>query len=307
VKSFITILVVFLSTFELCAFPQLSEFRNSPILVFDNKKQAVLKKNLFLKSPFAVVTADSDQLSIKINTFDLLTVYEKSKIQVIEFLDETGFVSDLYLLDGQIRYTVTHRGVGSGPILRLKTPFFDLPLASLSDFIVSLDMKVPSVEIKIISGALPVEFFAYEKKLTLKEGESIKFVGALADDDVSKIKYDYLLSNKKTPKGKLLEVEKFDISGFLELQKKEEVSAANKKKAALALIAEKKRKQKAFEDSFLCKKPFGNLNQCVWWLETGKCYRKRCNASGRWGDLTERPISSLIVCKLEPLVADCDY
>ncbi len=304
---FLTILVGFFCAFEVYAFPQLNDFRNSPILVFDNKKQAVLKKNLYFKSPFAVVTANKDQLSIKINTFDLVTVFEKSKIQVIDFLDETGFVSDLYILDGQIRYTVTHRGVGSGPILRLKTPFFDLPLASLSDFIISLDMKAPSVEIKVISGALPVEFFAYEKKLTLKEGESIKFVGVLADDDVSKIKYDYLLNNKKTPKGKLLEVEKFDISGFLDLQKKEEMSAANKKKAALALIAEKKRKQKAFEDSFLCKKPFGNQDQCVWWLETGKCYRKRCNASGKWGDQTERPISSLIVCKIEPLVADCDY
>ncbi|MEQ1723690.1 MAG: hypothetical protein ABL930_10980, partial [Pseudobdellovibrio sp.] len=109
------------------------------------------------------------------------------------------------------------------------------------------------------------------------------------------------------PKGKLFEVEKFDISGFLEVQKKAELKNESRKKAALALLAEKKRKQKAFEDSFLCKKPFGNKDQCVWWLEAGKCYRKRCNASGQWGDRTERPISSLIVCKIEPNVAECDY
>jgi hypothetical protein len=45
----------------------------------------------------------------------------RSGIQVIDFLDEKGFVSDLYMLDGQIRYTVTHRGVGSVQDLRLKT------------------------------------------------------------------------------------------------------------------------------------------------------------------------------------------
>jgi hypothetical protein len=306
-KLFIALLIGFLSALKVYAFPQVTEFRNSPIVAFDNKKLAVLKNNLFLKSPFAVVTANNDQLSLKINTFDRVIVFEKSKIQVIDFLDEKGFVSDLYMLDGQIRYTVTHRGVGSVQELRLKTPFFDLPLASLSDFIVSLDMKEPSVEIKIISGSLPIEFFAFEKKLTLNVGESVKFVGVLADDDASAIKYDYLLNNRKIPKGKLLEVEKFDVNSFIEAQKKAELKDVGRKKAALALLAEKKRKQKAYEDSFLCKKPFGNKDQCIWSLEQGKCYRKRCNASGKWGDKTERPISSSIVCKIEPTAADCDY
>lgn len=300
------VFVLLLGSLLAYSYPQVSEIKNSPIVVFDNKKQAVLKKDLFLKSPFAVVTAKGDQLAFKINTLDKVLVYENSKVQIIDFVDETGWVSDLFVLDGQIRFTSTHRGVDQSKeqSLHLRTPFFDLQIKVVADFIVKLDMKEPSVEIQMISGSLPVEFFAYEKQVTLKAGESVKFVG-VHDDERGAIKYDYLLNNKKTPKGSMKEVQKFDISSFMLAEKKAIQSDLDKKKATKAKEAEKKRKQKEYEDSFLCKKPFGNKDQCVWWVEDGKCFRKRCNVSGQWGDLIERPMSSL--CKTDYNVAECDF
>ncbi|MBY0553579.1 hypothetical protein K2P97_03565 [bacterium] len=304
--KFYVALVVWLSSAFVYSYPQVAIVKNSPIVVFDNKKQAVLKKDLFLKSPFAVVTASRDQLEFKINIVDKVLVYEKSKVQILDFVDETGYVSDLFILDGQIRFTATHRSVDKAkeqPI-HLRTPFFDLKIKEVSDFIVNLNMKDPSVEIKMISGALPVEFFAYEKQLTLRAGESVKFVGE-SDDDKVGIKYDFLLNKKKAPRGAIREVQKFDVSSFIEAEKKANQSEINKKKSARAKEEEKKRKQKEYEDSFLCKKPFGNKDQCVWWVESGKCFRKRCNVSGQWGDQTERPMSTL--CKNDHNVAECDY
>lgn len=287
------------------SFPQIQNWKNSPIVVYDDKQQAVLKKNLLLKAPFAVVTANNDQLEFKINTFDQIVVYPKTKVQILEFLNETGFVSDFYVLDGIIRFTSMHRSIGANEqYVTLKTPFFDIKASGLYDFIISLDMKEPSVEVKIISGILPLEFFAFEKKLNLKAGEKVKFQGVLSDDGMG-IKYDYLLNKRKVPKGTLFDVAKFDQSSFLKAEKDlaqaemKKIKELKRKKEAL------KQKKKKYEDSFLCKNPFGHINQCAWRLESEKCYRKRCNVSGEWGDLIERPITSL--CKKDFTVAECDY
>ena len=287
------------------AFPQVSGWVNSPIIVFENKSQAILSKELWLKSPFAVVTASYDQLEFKINTLDSITVYPKSKIQILEFSNETGFVSDLYLLGGEIRFQSVHRSLAKNEsFVTIKTPFFEFPAAGVYDFIVKLDMQVPSVEIKVITGVVPVEFFAFEKKLNLKAGERVVFKGELVEAGGA-IKFDYLLNNRKAPRGELSEVMKFDPRDFLKAGKTFVVQEAEKKKAVLKKKQDALKKKKAYEATFLCKKPFAQLNQCAWWLETEKCFRKRCNASGAWGDLIERPVTDL--CKQEFTVANCDY
>lgn len=287
------------------AFPQVAGWVNSPIIVFDNKSQAVLAKDLRLKSPFAVVTATHDQLEFKINTLDSITVYPKSKIQVLDFANETGFVADLYLLGGEIRFQSVHRSLAKNESsVVLKTPFFELPTTGVYDFLVKLDMQVPSVEIKVITGVVPVEFFAFEKKLNLKPGERVVFKGELLETGGG-IKFDYLLNSRKAPRGNLSEVMKFDTGAFLKAGKNFVEKEAEKKKSVQKKKQAAIKKQKAYEAAFLCQKPFAQLNQCAWWLETGKCFRKRCNASGGWGDLIERPVTEM--CKQEFTVANCDY
>jgi|GEM_PF-4198545 len=308
-KKFLFFLLMF--TLKVYSYTEVTDWKNSPLIVFENKQQAVLKKKLQIKTPFAAVMSNQDQLELKINIFDRIIVYPKSKVQVLEFLEETGFIADFYILDGQVRFATAHRGAPTkeaSTILVLKTPFFDLKTTSLADFIINLNMKEPSVEVKLISGTLPLQFFDYEKTLILKAGESVKFVGVLAEEGPG-IKYDYLLNNRKVPRGSLGEVQKFDQSIFIQEEKKQvQIDVKNKKKRTQSALA-KMKKQKEFEESFLCKKPFAQMNQCAWRLVEAKCYRQRCNVNGKWGDLIERPVSAL--CKKDFFkdffVAECDY
>lgn len=289
------------------AFPQIAGFKNSPIVVFENKKRAEIKKDLFLKSPFVVVTETKDQFTFNINNLDKVVVYPDSKVQVLEFADEVGTVPELYLLSGQIRYSCDHRSAGqssSDSNVVLRTPFFDLKTNFTADILIDLNMNEPSVEVKVISGAILLEFFAFEDVVKLGAGQKIKFKGFLTEDRQG-IQYDFLLNRRKVPKGELGKVQKFDQSSFVEAEKKVIADEAQKIKMKKLAEEERKRKQKEYEDSFLCKKPFGQKDQCAWWLENGKCYRKRCNVNAHWGDDIERPVTDK--CKADFTVGECDY
>lgn len=288
------------------AFPEILSWQNSPIVVFDNKSQAVLSKRGLLKRPFAIVTANRDELELSINHVDRLSIYGKSKLQVVDFANEGEFISDLYLLDGKIRYTSNFRGKDkvSGFDINIKSAFFDLKVSKPVDFFIELNMNEAWVELKVVKGSLPVEFFAYEKKVTLVEGQKVKFQGERSADKTS-IQYDFLLGGRKVPKGQLLEVADFDSATYLKADEQARQKEILRKKQADAKRLEKIRKQKEYEDSFLCKKPFAHKDQCAWWLEGGKCFRKRCNASGAWGDIIERPLNPN--CKPDPVVSPCDY
>lgn len=312
IKAGVTLALVFVSAFvsTLCstralAFPRLQEWQSKPLVVYDNKREVVLKKDLQLKSPFAVVTANADSVGLIINSFDRVHVYPKSKVQVPDFENEHGLVSDFYLLDGKVRLTSTFRGVNKQYVaLNLKTPFFEFQPESLVDVVVELNMKVPSIEIWVLEGTLPLNFFEYEKKFSLKAGEKIRFIGEL-NDEKSAIRYDYLLNDRKVPKGKSSEIESFSVEDFLKEERLAKQAAEAKRKELLRQEQERQKKKKAHEASFLCKSPFGQKDQCSWRLEGGKCFRQRCNVSGQWGDRTERPINDQ--CKKEFHVTQCDY
>jgi hypothetical protein len=286
------------------AFPEVISWQNSPKVVFDNKSQAVLSKKGLLKRPFALVTGAHDELELGVNHFDRLYVYGNSKVQVLEFGSEEEFLSDFYFLDGKIRYTSEFRGKQKNFDITIKTPFFDLKLTKPADFFIELNMDQAWVEVKVVKGSLPLEFFAYEKKVTLEEGQKVKFQGIKAADKIS-IQYDYLLGGRKVPKGQLSEVSPFDSEAYIKADTAAQQAEIKRKKDIEFKRLEKIRKQKAYEDSFLCKKPFANKDQCAWWVENKKCFRKRCNASGAWGDITERPLTAS--CKPEPIVGPCDY
>ncbi len=287
------------------AYPQVLSWQNSPVVAFENKSQAELVVNGQLKNPFAVVTATRDEISLKLNNFDFITVFEKSKAQILEILNEGQFVPEFYLLDGRVRIKKEFKSVDKKSTeMFLKTPFFDLLLNSEADFFVELNMREAWVKVKVIKGSLPLEFLAYEKKLTLGPGEEVRFRGELADDKLT-IKYDYLLNNRKAPRGQLLPVQNFDQVKYLKADEDSRLKELARKSDIEKKRADKIKKKKQFEDSFLCKKPFAQKNQCAWWLDKNKCYRKRCNVSGQWGDLIARPVTPR--CKAEFTVSDCDY
>lgn len=300
----IILLGLMLSPMSLYGYPLIKSWKKNPTIAFDGKKTATLKKNEMLKSEFAVITANSEELNIQLNEISDLLIYEKTKIQVPYVFEDAETSHEIYLLDGQIRLKTKKIGAKQKKT-QLKTVFFELFQPANSDVIVHVDMKVPSIEIKMIKGEWPLEFFSYEKKITLKAGQKVLFKGELSDSDKG-IKYDYLLEGRKIPAGQLQKVEKFEISEFYEQEKAAEKAALNKKKIEEQKVAEKIRKQKEYEDSFLCKKPFGQKDQCAWWIEKEACFRKRCNVNGEWGDVIERPFSDKCP-KQDFFVGECDY
>ncbi|MCC2677674.1 MAG: hypothetical protein K0R29_250 [Pseudobdellovibrio sp.] len=304
-KIFVGLLLLLASVCSY-GFPEIISWQNSPLVVFDNKAQAVLSKKGLLKRPFALVTASRDELQLSVNHFDRLTVYEKSKLQVLDFANDGEIIADLYLLNGKIRYTKNFRGKDkvSGFDITVKSAFFDLKVSKPVDFFIELNMNEAWVEIKVIKGSLPLEFFAYEKKVTLVEGQKARFQGERSADKTG-IQYDFLLGGRKVPKGQLSEVSDFDTAAYLKADEAVRLKEIQRKKESEAKRLEKIRKQKEYEDSFLCKNPFAHKDQCAWYLEDKKCFRKRCNASGSWGDIIERPVTAN--CKPQPVVAPCDY
>ncbi len=288
---------------NLQAYPRLIEWRKNPLIIFENKKNAELEKNELLKSPFFILSKDDDRLQLEVNKNSFLHIFEKSKVQFLEVFEDPLKSHDIFIIDGQFRFK-NDQQKSEQLLQQIKTAFFDLKQPPDSDLIVEVDLKKPSVEIRMIKGQWNLEFFSYEKKLTLHAGEKVRFEGVLTDDK-TELKYDFLLDGKKVPKGRLLEVEKFNIDSFMAEEKAIERKNLEIKNKAEKKIKDALRKKKEYEDSFLCKGPFGQLNQCAWKIEAQKCFRQRCNVSGQWGDKTERPLNRL--CTQDFLIDRCDY
>ncbi len=294
---------LFLAALNLRAYPSVIDWKNSPVIVFENKKQSLLKKNEELRSPFFAITARLDELKLNLSGKNEIFLFKNSKIQIDEVFEGSEKPVHVTLLNGTIR--LSNKKLSKQTVINnLETVFFNLPLAIDFDAIVILDISEPSVTIKMVSGQWDLSFFDYEKRIKLRSGQQVKFRGVSADE-VNQIKYDFLLDGKRVPKGHLEEVKKFDVANYKAKEKAAESEILMKDLAAKKKIKDDLKKKKEYEDSFLCKKPFAQINQCAWILENQKCYRQRCNVSGEWGDKTERPLSDQ--CTGEYLIGKCDY
>ncbi len=290
------------------SFPEVISWKKNPLIELENKKILLLQKNLNIKNSFTVVTLIDDELVLKFSGGDEIIVLPKSKVTVPQVSPDTGDVSEVFVNEGSVRYKSPELQSARSK-LRLKSVFFDLKIPPAVDVLVNLNTSLPRVQIQVVSGEMKAEFLDFEKKQILKSGESISFDGEFEDSKKNEnIKYDYLLDGRKSPHGVLGLVEKFDYSKFVK-QEQDKVQKAlidlQKQKQADAL---KKKKQKAYEDSFLCRKPFGQREECYWIKKIDKCFRYRCNVSGQWGDETERPLDLMGTrCKSEPQVGRCDF
>ena len=268
-------------------FPEIVSWKKAPVIEFENKSVAKLEKKLKLKTSFRVVTKLDDELVIKFSGGEVITVLPKSKVEVPQVSPDTGDVGEVIILEGLVRYKSAEI-IDDRSKLRLKSGFFDLKIPASTDLIVDLNMSLPRAKIQVISGEIKVEFLDFEKKQILKSGDQIAFDG---EREGEQIKYDYLLDGRKSPHGALGPVEKFDYNVFVQIEKDKVALEKIQLQKKLQEIELKKKKQKAFENSFLCKKPFGQNQECYWIKKNEQCFRYRCNVSGKWGDETERPMN----------------
>ena len=250
-------------------FPEILEWKKSPIIELENQKVAVLKKNGQLKNAFVVVTANEDEVILKFSGGEVVTIMPRSKVQVPQVSPESGDVGELFIHDGTIRYKA---GLESSK-LRVKSAFFDLKIPAGVDLFLAVIKKQPSTKLQVISGEMTAQFLDFEKTQKLKAGDGVLFVGEF---DGENIKYDFLLNSRKAPHGVLGPLEKFDFESFTRAEKikHDEVKKKLEAKKKAELIRQKK--QKAYEDSFLCREPFGQRDQCYWQIEKEQCFRFRC-------------------------------
>lgn len=285
---------------SLVAFPQVLSWRNNPDIELDQKKKIELKKDILLKHSFVIVTGPQDEVVIKFHGGEKIMVMPQSKVLVPQVSPDSGEVSEVFLVEGTVRFT-TGADMNRASKLRMKSPFFDLSLPAELDVFMTVDSRQPSAKFQVVKGEMTAAFLDFEKTHTLKAGDAVTFSG---EKDGDTIKYDVLLNSRKSPRGVLHEVEKFDYQGYLAQEKakneahKKALEKENKEKAL------KLKKQKDFKNSFLCQKPYGQRDQCYWKVQGDKCFRYRCNVSGKWGDETERPMTD--VCT-QNKAQTCDY
>ncbi len=291
---------------QVWAYPRILSWRNEPLLVFEGDKHAILKKDQELRSPFFTLTSRLDEVSLSLNAGSSIEISKNSKLQVFEVFEDPEQEHILYLFDGTIRLKngKSSQMKNESKLNRIRTPFFDLKQPANAEVIIDQNMKEPSIEIRMIRGEWNIEFYSYERKVLLKAGQRIKFTGQLGDE-ADQIKYDYLLEDKKIPKGQLGDIEKFDLVQFEAQKKIADADIIKKEKSEKKKIADLIHKKKKQESAYLCKNPFGNLNQCAWRLQGAQCFRQRCNAAGAWGDRIERPVTT--ACTNDFLVGTCDY
>lgn len=279
-------------------FPQIETWKNLPKIEFEENKSGVLKKDQALKNAFLISTGAADQIQIRFAGGEVITILPNTKIDVPQVSPDTGEASELSITEGKIRI---QSGASSNSKLRIKSLFFNLKIPAATDLFLTVDLTTAWAKIDIIQGEMMAAFLDFEKTQVLKMGESVTFKG---EREGSSIKYDYLLNSRKAPHGSLQPVQPFDTAEFVLQEKANEKAAKEalqKRKAAEAVGL---RKKQAFENSFLCHKPYGQRDQCYWKKKNQECYRYRCNVSGQWGDETERPLSPH--CDSE-IAAPCDY
>lgn len=315
--------IFFMSALVFCAdtalsaqavtFPEILSWKKDPEVQFENKKIVALKKNSQLKNAFTITTRADEEITLTFSGGEQITVLAKSTVKVPLVSPDSGAINEFFITDGSVRYRAPEN-IDPRSRLRLKSAFFDLKIPALIDGMFGVNMSLPQAKIQIITGEMKAEFLDFEKKQLLGPGDSVTFNGEFERENKSakdvtnegrEIKYDYLLDGRKSPHGTLTDVQKFDFNVYVQSEKNKLQDEKKELERLRALEILKYKKQKAFEDSFLCKKPFGQRDECYWIKKDATCFRYRCHVGGDWGDRTERPVDAK--CKAQAQVGKCDF
>lgn len=178
-------------------------------------------------------------------------------------------------------------------------------------YIFDFNPDIPQFGATVLAGKLAFRGLETEERGELRAGERQSFTGEIAD---GQIQYDVLLGGRKVARGRLGEkqsVKPADLAAFnrgFELGRPK--AAAKPKDPAAAAGA----------GGGVCRQPAGRFNDCAFTCENNpkgrkvcdlenpkvRCVRRRCLASGQWGD--EFVFAKhLAVCEAGVFVRPCDY
>ncbi len=266
-----------------------------------SEKERALQKKMGLKDKASLWVKKDSQVVLAISAQNKLILNADTRLEIPHIGWENGEVTEARLLSGSLRW-VCQRDCE----LKVNTKISIHPF-SQGDFLLEYDDSSATVSLTVIQGSASFSGMDNEVSLNLSAGEKGIFQGVLEDKEPA---FDLLLQGRKVAKGKLMPVEKIDVSPF--------VKALGQIKEAVKVKV--KPKKEVLTGNQICSGPPAEFQQCVWLCErpTGVklaknkisecdlCIRMRCDANGQWSDRTELA-SSENKCRSTAAVAACDY
>lgn len=295
-------------------YPHVIDYHGKLLVTTKGQVEVKIEKNVLLRESAVIETHEDSYLKIQWDPVRYVVVEPKTKLSIPNISWETGEAPILILDQGSVHWDQAARAEYN---VVLKSSLFEF-IAPIGNFVLSIDLAKAYTEIKVIKGSM--EFFPMngEHTVNVQTGQKAFFQGILDGNDVA---YDVLLKGKKIPRGKLSEVFPFTKEEAAlyseqrqEMLKKESQLRESEEKARLAKI----------HAGMVCKNPYAKLNQCAWVCKnnprsekrscrvapkgSAECVRSRCDVNGRWSDPTVLSgIKASLQCKIDPVVAACDY
>lgn len=288
-------------------YPKVISFQgNVEIFGKDNHPQKIVK-GLELKEKALIKTSAFSRLEIELGSTQSFIVLDQSEVNIPSISWDSGDAPLVILKKG----TLFWKGVPKNKIsptadqrVALTSELFQF-LAPETEFILSYSPQVPSAEVQVISGRMFFSAMNAEEGVELLAGEKASFKGVLENKEVA---YDVLLKGRKIPRGQLGAKESFSVSEALTHLEPPQPQIDPKILKAKQAAALKKKLSEIRDDKFICIKPRGQFNQCLWQWSEGSCWRRRCDANGEWSDKKEIKGSAVARCrKAQDIIGLCDY
>lgn len=264
----------------------------------------ILNKNSKLRDWALLQVGDHSEILLQLNAGSQLVIYGGSLVELVSIHWKQGVIGEIRLREGKLRYLCE-----KDCDLKISTALSETVIP-VGDYILSMDQKIPSVEMTVIAGETVFRGLENENAVTLRAGDRARFVGVFSEDQV--IAYDLLLKGKKVAQGKMQPLEKMTDSELMSLRKDFEEAKLKQK----YLSQKKSTGRTALQ---ICSSPNAEFNQCAWLCEKNsksakncdyqkgaQCLRMRCNANGEWSDKTVLP-ESQAKCRAKTFVSTCDY
>lgn len=273
-------------------YPRITEVLGTVEDIKPTGKIAVSQKTLIVDR-LNIVVKSGASVKIQLDEKRTLRAFSGTEFEIPSISWETRQFSEIKLKRGALRFEIE-----SQPFkFRVKSPLFEME-PPVGESVLAVDPEKALAEAFMFKGEMEFRALNAEESVKLSAGQKVSFSGLLEEGEIS---YDLLLQGKKIPKGRLGSVETMTVSDakLYSLESEKKAHAERLKKEHL----ERKKKQQ-FESQYLCFKPTGQLNDCLWKKQGADCLRLRCVADGKWKD-SQKVDTSL--CQPTPKIKPCDY
>lgn len=263
-----------------------------------------------------LVETQKGRVRIDLSDNEFVVVSENSQFLLPAIDWETGKVEELEIRQGSFGIEITTPRQIRSALFRDRVG----PGRFIFDFV----PQIPRFGATVLNGEIRFRGLETEESSVLGPGDRQTFTGEIADGE---IQYDILLEGRRVARGQLdpkVVVAARDLEAiqksFNQVGRPLRAKSAKKKSQTPGAGAPTNAPRPTSGPETLCRNPAGRFNDCAYMclnnpkakkicdLENPKvsCVRRRCLASGQWGDEFVYP-RHLSVCEARSVVRTCDY